>query len=1162
MSVGLEHAIFSNANDLVYETTHMPRHPVTIQSPDVFVVEIDRKILYKQKVCMADHHLNDELVRVSGCKQFPLTMVRLVYALQKAVYLCEELDGEGDSDDADIPIDSSGGGGEDSNEAAEDRGGKKPMSNNKKKKKKKVLVEKPMFESQDGNVVDRVEEYVETVRAIDDSVLGWRLWFVVRDPSFDLDKALLSEFYWNREELKALRYGGSISGKTQELYVVDETDWIMRIANYYTMPSETRANFNKRAPTAELHYPLHHANNMASCRNLFRATDAISESIFLGTSVNPDYIQPDNYLMAYQIRFPHGALYVPRAERHPDFFHHVVLVENAMTRRPLLRLSQDHALKVIQEKREVVQLMRLRTSSEGNVLTQVLEANEADLMVFTQRERELERKIHDSANLDEGEVAALVEQLEQERIKVAQRMNQWHTSPEILDRINILFTSPDALSPGYAACVRWVIDQMNDAAKSGKKWSAMRTEHAPLDRDLNVFAHFITRELFLYEHVIGVTSMHQELLFLMIHRLNSFDVRRDRLKSNIVFIGPAAAGKSMQLRFTKECSVPGWFRDITMETKKAYATDANFDQMGFFHDELGEQYLEGGDTNEGSSLIKTMLSEKKLETNTIDVETRTTRTYVALMDIQMFACTNADRDKIPPPLATRFLISEVSQYKRPGVDMSLKESELQSDVRDKNAYAVLRDELRVVQSMACLVDMLIAVKILPQIDMTAAHLYLAAVTAQLLKNSISIEPRMRTQIENCVRDCAMYEAVRRVFCTFEVFPGDPVREFKYSDLLRVRPYLFATEQHVVFTLTHMRDIIVDSSKELVIDILVKMTIDQQVPKFLHVGVDANGHPIHDFNYFFIDTGMGSDSEKILTNLAKKINDTMKQRSQRVLHLPMIKKVLRTLSCESLQFGQRYESADVLNTNAPPENQLLLRIESDSGKTGVAVSRHFMKQKQDMKEKDVILAAIDTLSTKHTPKRRLVTGNTMRSTVCMYPYLVTMYEQAPDPSKETLAQNLAYRAPGFGECLGGKERKNAHDTAYLTLDRSVEVYCYEKFFTANQIEEEMRPRNFPVDVPSPEQQTMDVESSDHPERNGRYPDWIIEHDKKKCANAGGGGFKRTNPSGAGADGSVDKRARHEPAPRPATLAEMTRAAWLRGRSGGGSDSGNSNDDDLN
>ena len=1145
----LENAIFSNASELVYETTHVPRHPVTIRSPDVFVVEIDRKILYKQKACMADHHLNDELVRVSECKQFPLAMVRLVYALQKAVYLCEEMVDEeaGDENNNNNNNEREGEG----DAAAEDQGGRRPQRGGKQaSKKKKKLVEAPMFLSQDGNVIERVEEYVETVRANDGSVIGWRLWFVVRDPSFDMDRALMSQFYWNREELKTYKYGGSISGKTLELYVIEENDWVMRVANYYTMPSTTRANFNKRSPTAELYYPLNHPDNMASCRNLFRATDALSESIFIGSSVRPGYIQPDEYLLPDQIRFPHGALYVPRAERHPDFFHHVMLVENAMTRRPLLRLSPDHALKVIQEKRETVQLMRLRTSNDGNVLTQVLEANEVDLAAFRQTQLELERRLHDSDGLSEEEVAELIRKLEEERIRVAQKVNQWRASPEIIDRINILFTSPDALSPGYAACVRWVLDQMNNAAKEGKRWSAMRTKHVPLDGTLSVFAHFITRELFLYEHVIGVYSMHQELLFLMLHRLNSFDVRRDRLKNNIVFIGPAAAGKSMQLKFTKDCSVPGWFRDITMETKKAYATDANFDQMGFFHDELGEQYLEAGDTNEGSSLIKTMLSEKKLETNTIDVETRTTRTHVALMDIQMFACTNADREMIPPPLATRFLIVEVSQYKRPGVDMSLKESELQADVRDVNAYAMLREESRVVQSMACLVDMLIAVKVLPQIDMTAANLYLAAITAQLLKNNISIEPRMRIQIENCVRDCAMYEAVRRVFCTPEVFPDEPNRGFGYTDLLKVIPYLFATEQHVVFTLTHMKDIIVDSSKELVIEVLAKMTIDQQVPKFLLVGTDANGHPIHDFNYFFIDTGMGSDSDKILTNLAKKVNDTMKQYSQKVLHLPMIKKVLRALSCESLQFDQKYESADVLNANAKLDNQLLLRIETDAGKTGVAISRHFMKQKQDRKEKDVILAAIDSLSTKHTPKRRLVTGNAMRSTDSMYPYLVAMYEQSPNESKETLAQNLAYRAPGFGECLGGKERKNEHDAAFLTLDRSVEAYCYEKYFKANQIDESMRPRNFPVDIPSAHADR--VEATDRPERYGTYPNWIIEHDKKTVTAR----HKRANLNDDDdvTRGSESKKRRQtSPQAQPSrTAMPVAEAVWLGGWSGSSGD----------
>lgn len=1080
----LQNAIFSSI-----EPTHATfQHDglsatITGSTTDVFVVEIDRKILYKQKACMADYHLNDELVRLSNCKQFPLSMVRLVYALQRAVFLCEPPEEEN------IASGEHGGDGAADNEAEGEGGGQRGGRRNAGKKKRRTLIEQPMFRGPNGDILDRVEEYVETVLADEDeSVLGWRLWFVVNDPSFNLDRALVSEFHWNREELKMVRFGASIQGKTQELYVVDQVDWVTRVANYYTMSSDIRVKFNKLNPRNELHYSLDSPENMASCVNLFNPMNTLVESIFADTA-RPEYLNPDEYIDATQIRFPHGAIYVPRAERHPDFFHHVMLTENAMTRRPLLRLNPDHALKVIQEQRERVQLMRLLTSNDGNVLTQVLEANVADHTAFVQHQLLLERHILEaSITASEEAIAQLITELDQERSLVAQRMDTWRHSLETRERMNILFTSPDALSPGYAACVRWVIDQKNEAAKMGKRWSAMRTRYAPLDPELSVFAHFITRELFIYEHVVGSFAMHQELLFLMIHRLNSFDVRRERLKTNIVFIGPAAAGKSKQLAFLKDCSVPDWYRDITLETKKAYATDANFDQLGFMHDELGDQYLGTGDNQEGSSLIKTMLSEKKIVTNTIDPETRKTRTHTALMDIQMFACTNADKSTIPPPLATRFLITEVNQYRRPGVDISLKESELTSDVRDADAYLRFREEMRVVQCMACFTDMLIATKILPQIDMTAANLYLAAITGELLQHGIVIEPRMRTQIENCVRDCAMYEAVRRVFSTTEVF-DDPNREFQYTDVLETLPYLFATEQHVVFTLTHMKNIVVDSSREIVLEALVKMTQDAKVPTFLGTGMDANGRPQYDFNYFFLDIGLvQADSDKILHNLAKKVNDVLKQTAQTVLHLPQIKSILRTLSCEALSFNKKYVDESTCDNSGQSENQLLLKVETEAGKTGVSISRLFMEQVKTMqtKQMDVMLMAIDKLRTRDTPRRRLVTGVTMRSNSKMYPHFVQMYEQTPIPSKPTLARNLQYRAPGYGECMDGKERVNAHNNPLIPLNRSIECEYYDEFCRTHRIPQ--RPAHFPVDLGG-SLRKEGVEAR-------RYPDWYVKDAERK------------------------------------------------------------------
>ena len=86
----LEYAVFSTTEP-VDSTKQHPSISVSITNGSAFVVEFDRRLLGKQRTCLADFHQNDELVRISECKQFPLPMIQMIYAIQKCIFDCEVL---------------------------------------------------------------------------------------------------------------------------------------------------------------------------------------------------------------------------------------------------------------------------------------------------------------------------------------------------------------------------------------------------------------------------------------------------------------------------------------------------------------------------------------------------------------------------------------------------------------------------------------------------------------------------------------------------------------------------------------------------------------------------------------------------------------------------------------------------------------------------------------------------------------------------------------------------------------------------------------------------------------------------------------------------------------------------------------------------------------
>lgn len=1057
---------------------------------DVYIIEVDRRILTQQRVRLADFHNNNELANLyPDCKQHPSAVVSLVYAMQKCVYDCDVISRE-------ILV---------ADEVGEIVGpdGKKKKFKAERPKKKHTFIDGG------GRAANRVEEYVEHVKDESDAVIGFRFWYFVKDSTLSLDVGLLSQFNWQRKDAMSLREKESPSNTTKMLEVYSQDQWINSVVGFYQKPPALAQKFTEGRLLEELHYPLYETDkNLVACENLLGGRTVFQHSIFAGRC-KEGYLNLARYDTPPGVRFPFGAIYVEHEDRQPDFFHQVILVEHILTRRFIAHYSEQlKKIEIMRKHDEVVKARALRTS-DTNTMEQVVLANKSDLEKIYAPVDKLQNQLDDALQNEAPaeEIANLEAELRIAKDIAASKRNDWETGSDVKERMNILFTAPAGLSPGHAACVNWFLEQQMEALKNNKRWSAMSVTKGVLDPSLSVFGHFITREMFIYENVFGIATLHKELLMFMLHRLGSTDTRRSRLKNHLILLGPHSAGKSVILDFTDQCSVAGSAQNITHETDKAYATNTNHDYTMKFHDELAkEKWFAKGDANEGDSMLKTMLTKKQLTGNYCDPETRQTQTYIAYMDIVMFALSNANKSDIPPALASRVLLPVISRWIRPKFDMTLKMTEMSNDARDVNIMDKITDELQRLQCLSGFVDMLIHAKILRQIDTRASDIHISTVIGELQENGVLIEPRLRTQIENLVRILTLYHAVRRVFFTTAVFT-DKNKEFEPVDLLAVKPYLFSTLEHVVFAFTMLKDILVDSAQEKVNTTLHRMCTQVDNPSYLKVrkttaaptaptvgGAPAPTAPPvsvmeNDYNYYNIKLSQNVTQEKVWEELAGKIRHDIQLKDKEVVHLSLITNVLKQVEADMKTCTYRYDENNQ-KIMGDPTNMPILKIDPQNNKLSVSILRQHLEgfaSASGVVAEDTLTKALNKLQTEHTAKSRLVTGISYRKVESMYPFLLQVMEFGPKKGVPTIIANLQFRTPGFGEMVHGVPRVNQYPTRQLELNLSVDEYYYNKFADELQLVE--RPSAFPTDVGTGETVTRP------------YPSFYISQHKREVNMVG-------------------------------------------------------------
>lgn len=334
-----------------------------------------------------------------------------------------------------------------------------------------------------------------------------------------------------------------------------------------------------------------------------------------------------------------------------------------------------------------------------------------------------------------------------------------------------------------------------------------------IDSNMTFFGNMIANDFIYFDTLLKISTSHNVLFRVLVNSLDSYR-HQFNLHNNIVMFGEGATGKSHILDTVCELFRPRTTSKTSHSTAKAGTTGQDVNDHVTVQHELPPLWLgidpNGSDT--GSSILKDLLTSCKLVTTSMavekDVDPHNSRVETKFESERIgvfISATNERQDKIPQALGTRYITLMVNEHSRKRFTVnditsnSIVKMKIDNEGWDKSNYI---EWWNIRQAMVCMVEKSIACKHLNDVNMQVYSILYQKVTKYLTDTGvISCDAGVRDKkfLENFARSLTILHAVTK-------FSHDPNSEgfgkqFNFSDLCKIQPLLFCTEEIALFTLT-------------------------------------------------------------------------------------------------------------------------------------------------------------------------------------------------------------------------------------------------------------------------------------------------------------------------------------------------------------------------
>jgi hypothetical protein len=999
---------------------------MTDENPRVYVVVVPRDALGGAGNSFADFHETSVPHTANGVR--PDSVATLLFALLEAVRSFGEAA-------AAPPEASSKGKGK---EAAEDPDAAAVSSDH---------ASGLFMQTSEDEHWQRVALYVEAVRAPDERLLEYRVWFVVHDPTLDMGDALertfaraAERFEHDRAREKTKSRADFASAWQAYLYrLTSREKWIGDVAGPYVHHAGTD---DMGLMSRSVGYRLNDARNPLNVSDMLSLERAIART---HVDAAPEfkthpYFECIKTSNGRRRTFPRGAILVHPSQQRPEIMWWLDLDPDASTRADCVsgaNVRRANAMGWARIEREAGE-------SPRDALREIAAQNAAALA--SRGENVSAREMRSSVEFED-------------------RFHRLTTpGADVGPAIDALFRFYDGMRANHVAAVEERERAGGGARLEGvpRRLSLVRRVNM-MDPMLSVFGNFMARWVYLFDIVFGMVYYHEEAMMMQVFRAQAFKENAS-IRLHAMFTGIPAGGKSFLLNLMTRLSIPGLVDRVDHLTPRAFATEGDKDYMCVCFDEIPDSFVATDDKGQGSSHIKALMTQTSNHTTSFGRDDRGRRLAVeSTMRTQMtfIGATNRSIGDMDPAIRSRWYTHTCGTFERPGCDVGAQRVArvFRDRTYNKKSEETIVTEFRVFQFLVANIRLRITAGQMVEPDMRVAALIVERALAHLRTQGYDVDSRGVERIVEVAECLVLIDAVANVFFTTQHYAtGTP---FELDHVMTCQQHMVSTFEHAWFALTMMRGVVANAYSEItmlgIAEHLASYSLCRGVmspsckPTFLE---GAGGH--RDYNYVQIratSCAMGATEREVLFNVASQLA-TKSLATAVSLSKESIADILTRFKSTTRSVIVRGDDGELTTTmRAYP----IVRV--DTYPKRVAILRDYLDaafRRRD-EDRDVVLDAVRATCYDHLPSRRAVLGNTLRLERVMHgldilPQFLKTETFRADPRIELRVPVAAHRPvgcelidPEFGDV-------SAYSSAIDDrVDRCFETYARETYLADVEID---------------------------------------------------------------------------------------------------------------
>lgn len=347
-----------------------------------------------------------------------------------------------------------------------------------------------------------------------------------------------------------------------------------------------------------------------------------------------------------------------------------------------------------------------------------------------------------------------------------------------------------------------------------EKMNAVRIETLS-DPHVNLFGNLL-QDFMTHMEEQGVTFLHMPILTAMWSAFTASNPAFS-IKSNQLYAGGPATGKSWILHVVEELRVPGTTYKLESITLKTFHTTNGYvytlklclaDEMPAII--LGTKQ-DGKPDGPGDEAIKAILVNGELNFSFLnikkdDMADRKQENVTNDVRIVLLGCTNVPAHNIADPMFSRLCVRQVNHYQRDGHMKADVDTRKRWFPKPSSGWDRFKGRCQWAQALVHLVYTLIDVGFLREVDLSVADVCYERMISGLKAKGLlhTYEPRRLDSLKEMTTAAVIWYAVHAVF-----FVRDPTERVALADICKVEDFLFCTEKMAIAIFQSVMDYFVE-----------------------------------------------------------------------------------------------------------------------------------------------------------------------------------------------------------------------------------------------------------------------------------------------------------------------------------------------------------------